>query len=300
MELDLEARLMGDTLILDRSQDLEVGDFLDLNDLNKPLELRRNQEVDDLGLTIEKGEVINEPMIDIFKTRHDDEIIEGIDEYTSLCTMKDKVEYKGKNVVGAFIIVPIFVGNFFVVMDFAVARNMNVYRDKDMGEVIVGKLFYREVCAKARRFDGFITIGDGNESVTYQIARSHTRFKHLTNKQCNEIRPLLKVSTQDEMNGISHPYQKLKGFYKRVLNLGPEYVRDAKTVEWITRGHVKEGGVDLGVVNSLLGEILADVTGESKGHLELMEGPFGSRLEGIVFVRVEMRDKDSQTNMLGH
>ncbi|GJY39020.1 hypothetical protein Tco_0425384 [Tanacetum coccineum] len=30
-------------------------------------------------------------------------------------------------------------------------------------------------------------------------------------------------------NGISHAYQKLKGFYKGVLNLGPDYIRNAKT-----------------------------------------------------------------------
>ncbi|GJU95205.1 hypothetical protein Tco_1319961 [Tanacetum coccineum] len=40
------------------------------------------------------------------------------------------------------------------------------------------------------------------------------------------------------LNGISHSYQKLKGFYKGVLNLGPDYIRDAKMEEWLTRGHI--------------------------------------------------------------
>ncbi|GJS66042.1 hypothetical protein Tco_0680606 [Tanacetum coccineum] len=66
-----------------------------------------------------------------------------------------------------------------------------------------------------------ITIYNGNDEVTYQMVRSHPRFKHHTNEQCNKIPPLLKVSNEDKMNGISHPYQKLKGFYKGVLNLGP-------------------------------------------------------------------------------
>ncbi|GJU99869.1 hypothetical protein Tco_1329140 [Tanacetum coccineum] len=224
MELDLEVRLKGEALILDRSQDPEFGDFLELNDLNEPLELRRNQEVDDLGLTIEKGEVINEPVVDIVKTRHDDEMIEGIDEYPSFCHYDRKIHINcAYNLQFSCMIV---------------VENMYVYQDKDMGEVIVGKPFCREVCVKARRFEGLITIGDGNDSVTYQMARSQPRFKHLPNKQCNEIRPLLKVSTRDELNGISHPYQKFKGFYKGVLNLGPEYVRDAKTVEWLTHGYV--------------------------------------------------------------
>ncbi|GJS93820.1 hypothetical protein Tco_0800788 [Tanacetum coccineum] len=46
------------------------------------------------------------------------------------------------------------------------------------------------------------------------------------------------VSAQDELKGILHPYQKLKGFYKEVLNLGSEYVKNEKVGEWITHGHV--------------------------------------------------------------
>ncbi|GJR65863.1 hypothetical protein Tco_0011928 [Tanacetum coccineum] len=116
--------------------------------------------------------------------------------------------------------------------------DMDAYRDEGMGDVIFGEPFLREVGIKARRFEEMITIYNGNESVTYQMVRSHPRFKHHTNKQCNKIPPLLKVSDEDKNNGISHPYQKLKGFYKGVLNLGPDYIRDAKTKEWLTRGHI--------------------------------------------------------------
>ncbi|GKE25966.1 hypothetical protein Tco_1441350 [Tanacetum coccineum] len=119
-----------------------------------------------------------------------------------------------------------------------VLDDMDAYHDEGMGDVIFGKPFFREVGINARRFEGMITIYNGNEEVTYQIMRSHPRFKRHTNKQCNKILPLLKVSKEDKMNRISHPYQKLKSFYKEVLNLGPEYVRDAKMEEWLTRGHI--------------------------------------------------------------
>ncbi|GJV49004.1 putative reverse transcriptase domain-containing protein [Tanacetum coccineum] len=107
-----------------------------------------------------------------------------------------------------------------------------------MGDVIFGEPFLREVGIKARRFDGMITIYNGDDEVTYQMVRSHPRFKNHTNEQCNKIPPLLKVSEEDMINGISHSYQKLKGFYKGVLNLGPDYIRDAKMEEWLTRGHI--------------------------------------------------------------
>ncbi|GJS16797.1 reverse transcriptase domain-containing protein [Tanacetum coccineum] len=204
MELDLEARLMEETLV-------------------------RNQG-DDLMLTIKKGKVIEE-----FRTR-DDELDIGIDDYPSYCDydkkihidcahnlkfscmigfefthanffpllyvnvmskkfhnsiMKDKMVYKGNNVVGALMNVPIFVGTFFVVTDFAVLENMDAYRDEGIGDVIFGEPFIREVGIKTKRFEGIITIYNGDDE----------------------------VSEKDEMNGISHAYQKLKGFYKGVLNL---------------------------------------------------------------------------------
>ncbi|GJY88201.1 putative reverse transcriptase domain-containing protein [Tanacetum coccineum] len=216
MELDLEARLMGETLVLNRSLDPFLEDYIELNDLNEPFELRRNQG-DDLMPTIEEGEVIEE-----FRTR-DEDLDTGIDDYPRFefthvnffpllyvnvmskkfhnSIMKDKMVYKGDNVVGALMNVPIFVGTFSVVTDFAVLEDMDAYRDEGMGDVIVGEPFLREVGIKARRFDGMITIYNGNDEVTYQMVQSHPRFKHHT-----------------KMNGILHLYQKLKRFYKGVLN----------------------------------------------------------------------------------
>ncbi|GJY07274.1 putative reverse transcriptase domain-containing protein [Tanacetum coccineum] len=267
MELDLEARLMGETWVINRLLDPLIGDYIELNDLNEPLELRRNQ-VNDLMPTIEEGEVIDAPMDDLVESRND-ELNTRMDDYPSDCDydkkihidcaynlkdscmigfefvhvnffpisyvnlmskkfynsiMKDKLEYKRNNVVGALMNVPIFVGTFYVITDFVVLEDMDAYRDVGMGEVIVGEPFLREVGIKARRFEGAITLYKGDESVTYQMVRSHPRFKNHTNQQCNKIPPLLKVSEKDKMNRISHSYQKLKRFYKGVLNLGPDFI----------------------------------------------------------------------------
>ncbi|GJR87513.1 hypothetical protein Tco_0211524 [Tanacetum coccineum] len=177
MELDLEARLMGETLVLNRSLDPSFGDFIELNDLNEPLELRRDQ-TDDLMPTIK------------------------------------------------------------ALTDFVVLEDMDDYRDEGMGDVIFGEPFLREVGINTNRFDGMITIYKGNDEVTYQIVRSHLRFKRHTNVQCNKIPPLLKVNENDKMNGISHAHQKLKGFYKGVLNLGPEFIRVPLMEEYLTCGHI--------------------------------------------------------------
>ncbi|GJY76007.1 hypothetical protein Tco_0481123 [Tanacetum coccineum] len=140
----MEARLMEETLVLNRSLDPLYGDYIKLNDLNVPLEFRRDQ-ADDLMPTIE-------------------EFVEDMDPYL----------------------------------------------DEGMGEVVVGEPFCEVSCVETRRFDESKLSTEEYES----------------------------VSEQDKMNGSSHPYQKLKGFYKGVLNLEPNFIRDPKMEEWLTHGHI--------------------------------------------------------------
>ncbi|GJW76268.1 retrovirus-related pol polyprotein from transposon TNT 1-94 [Tanacetum coccineum] len=164
MDLDLEARLMGETLILNRSFDPLYGDYIELNNLNEPLNLKRNR-VDDLEPIIEEGEVVNGPMMDIVKTRCN--FISGLDDYPSNYDFDKRIH-----------------------IDFV--EDMDPYLDEGMGDVIVGEPFCKASCMGARRFDEIITIRNGDDSVTYQMVRSNPRFKHLTNEKCNKIPSLLK------------------------------------------------------------------------------------------------------------
>ncbi|GJT66505.1 hypothetical protein Tco_1017985 [Tanacetum coccineum] len=235
MDLDLEAKLMGETLILNRSFDLLYGDYIELNDLNEPQEIRRNR-VDDLEPIVKEGEVVNKPMMEIVKTRCD--FIGGLDDYPSECDierrihidcaynlrfscmigfeyvhanfliilpinvmskkfynmiMKDKIEFRGRNELGNFVNALVFIRNFYVITDFTVVEDMDPYLDEGIGDVIVGEPFCKASCVEAKRFDEIITIRDGDDSVTYQMAWSNPRFKHLSNEKCNKIPPLLKV-----------------------------------------------------------------------------------------------------------
>ncbi|GJX20711.1 homeodomain-like protein [Tanacetum coccineum] len=88
MDLDLEAWLMGETLILNRSFDPLYGDYVELNDLNEPHELRRNR-VDNLEPTVEEGKAVNEPMMEMVKTRCD--FISRLDDYPSDCDFDRRI-----------------------------------------------------------------------------------------------------------------------------------------------------------------------------------------------------------------
>ncbi|GJT13645.1 putative reverse transcriptase domain-containing protein [Tanacetum coccineum] len=193
MELDLEARLMGETLVLNRSLDPLYRDYIKLNNLNKPLELRRDQ-VDDLMPTIKEA-----------KARNDDKMVSKIYGYPSdydksekICIdcahnlkfscmigfefihanflpnlpinvmskkfynsiMKDKIEFRERNELRNWANIPIFIGNFCIVTNFVVVEDMDTYIDEGMGEVVVGKPFCEVLCVVSRRFDRVITIHD--------------------------------------------------------------------------------------------------------------------------------------------
>nr|GEV63176.1 hypothetical protein [Tanacetum cinerariifolium] len=124
MELDLEARLMGETLVLNRSLEPFFKDCIELNNLNVPLKLRRDQ-VDDLILTIEEGEVVEE-----FRARNDARMVSNFFGYPSDCDYDKKIRidcaYNLK---------------FSCMIDFKVLEDMDAYRDDGIGDVIFGEPF---------------------------------------------------------------------------------------------------------------------------------------------------------------
>ncbi|GJX92996.1 retrovirus-related pol polyprotein from transposon TNT 1-94 [Tanacetum coccineum] len=140
MELDLEARLMGETLVLNRSLDPLYRDYIELNDLNEPLELRRDQ-VDDLMPTIKEGEVIDDPMIDIIKTSNNEKFV----EYPSFCDFNQKIHIDcAYNLRFSCMIV---------------VENMDGYRDQDMGDIILREPFCKASCVEAIRFSTTKVLG---------------------------------------------------------------------------------------------------------------------------------------------
>ncbi|GJW52658.1 hypothetical protein Tco_0096743 [Tanacetum coccineum] len=137
-----------------------------------------------------------------------------------------------------------------------VVENMDGYRDQDMGDVIVGEPFYKASCVEARRFDGLITIHNGNDNVTYQMAQSYPRFRHLSNAQCKKIKPLLKATGEslheyylrftlllNDMNIYKMPLEQFQVNTKFLNTLPAEwskFVTDVKLVKDLNTTNVDQ------------------------------------------------------------
>ncbi|GJS05770.1 hypothetical protein Tco_0322278 [Tanacetum coccineum] len=91
-----------------------------------------------------------------------------------------------------------------------VLEDMDAYCNEGLGDVVFGEPFLREVGIKTRRFDGMITIYNGNDEETYQMVRSYPRFKNHTNEQCNKIPPLLKDLVKEISTNIGGEFSNLE------------------------------------------------------------------------------------------
>ncbi|GJW59603.1 retrovirus-related pol polyprotein from transposon TNT 1-94 [Tanacetum coccineum] len=120
-------------LIPRRSLDPSVGDYIELNDLNIPLELRRDQ-VDDLMPTIKEGEVVEE-----FRARNDARMVSKVFGYPSNCDHDKKI-----HIDCAYNL------KFSCMIDFAVLEErMFIYRNEEWACYFCVNLFLKKLGIKA-------------------------------------------------------------------------------------------------------------------------------------------------------
>ncbi|GJW65825.1 retrovirus-related pol polyprotein from transposon TNT 1-94 [Tanacetum coccineum] len=123
-----------------KSFDPQYGDYIELNDLDVPLEPRMNQD-DNFEPTIDESVIVNEPtskhyykmkfscMIG-YKHINDDFLptfstnVMTKRFYNSI--IKDEGDHEGKELAGTLIDIPIFVGNFSIISGFTIIDNMDV------------------------------------------------------------------------------------------------------------------------------------------------------------------------------
>ncbi|GJZ48657.1 hypothetical protein Tco_0602489 [Tanacetum coccineum] len=81
--------------------------------------------------------------------------------------------------------------------DEEIMENIDAYRDDEMGDVIVGKSFGREICVKEKRFNGMIGIYNGKRTrqAEWNVAPVSKAQKFL--QRCPELRTQIYKGCED-------------------------------------------------------------------------------------------------------
>ncbi|GJW59799.1 reverse transcriptase domain-containing protein [Tanacetum coccineum] len=136
-------------------------------------------QVNDLMPTIEECEIVEE-----FRARNDARMVSEIVGYPSEYDHDKKIcidcAYNLK---------------FSCMIDFAVLEDMDAYRDEGIGDVIFGESFLKEVGIRTKRFEGMITIYNGNDEVfsTWMTFGGNTRVLGSFREETNEITDLHQI-----------------------------------------------------------------------------------------------------------
>ncbi|GJW65829.1 retrovirus-related pol polyprotein from transposon TNT 1-94 [Tanacetum coccineum] len=113
----------------------------------------------------------------------------------------------------------------------------NKFIEKGLTEILLGRPFKDSSGLEESVTEGLVWFKIGDNKTIFQMPRTISRIQHLPTKQFNMMAPVLRVIDEDKDRGFNHPYQIIKMFYKGCLQLGDEYKRDEKVIEWIIHGH---------------------------------------------------------------
>ncbi|GJT78472.1 hypothetical protein Tco_1045197 [Tanacetum coccineum] len=138
MNLDSKTDLMGEAV--NESFDPNYDNYIELNDLDVPIEPRMDQD-NNFEPTLDESIIFNDPtfkscykmkfscmigykhvIVDFLPTLSINMMTKRF--YNS--TIKDKSDHEGKKLAGTLIDIPIFVGNFSIISGFSIIDDMDV------------------------------------------------------------------------------------------------------------------------------------------------------------------------------
>nr|GEV47141.1 hypothetical protein [Tanacetum cinerariifolium] len=152
-------------------------------------------------------------------------------------TMKRELTYTGNNIIGKEKNLQVFIGCHSFLTNFIILENINEFVKKGLTVVILGKPFKEKIGLEEDISKGRISFKIGDDKTIFNMPRAKRRLNKLTTEQQNMMPLILKISDEYKAKGISHPYLKIKEFYKGTLNLGEEYKQDLEVIDWIKQGH---------------------------------------------------------------
>ncbi|GJX27391.1 hypothetical protein Tco_0233687 [Tanacetum coccineum] len=117
----------------------------------------------------------------------------------------------------------IFVGNFTYVSDFVIIEDISSVIDPRVSHGFLGKPF---VELSGMTYDsslGVVRFTNGNEEIAYKMSHKIEQYDSLSNDEKENMKSIYLRNDEDKKKGVEYIMNKILGFYKECLELGPEY-----------------------------------------------------------------------------
>ncbi|GKA83644.1 hypothetical protein Tco_0805239 [Tanacetum coccineum] len=133
----------------------------------------------------------------------------------------------------------VFVGNFTYVVDFMIVEDISSIIDPRLSQVVLGIPFI-EVSNRTHDLpEGVVRYTNENDEVAYKMPHMIEQYNSLLNLKKEHTKSVYLRNEEDKRRGVEYVMSKILGFYKKCLELGPEYLRgmddDGEVTLYLTR-----------------------------------------------------------------
>ncbi|GKD98988.1 hypothetical protein Tco_1382885 [Tanacetum coccineum] len=133
----------------------------------------------------------------------------------------------------------IFVRNFTYVLDFLIVEDINSVIEPSLSQIMLGNPFVKLSNMTYDSSLGIVKFTNKTNEIACMMPYKIEQFKSLSNIEKEHKQSVYNRNEKDKRRGVNYVMNKILGFYKECLKLGPEYLTGldrSRTSGGVTQG----------------------------------------------------------------
>nr|GEY60897.1 protein kinase-like domain, concanavalin A-like lectin/glucanase domain protein [Tanacetum cinerariifolium] len=118
----------------------------------------------------------------------------------------------------------ISVGNFTYVLDFMIVEDISSIIDPRPSQVVLGKPFVEVSNMTYDLSLGVVKFTNGTNKIAYKMPDKIEQYNSLSDLEKENMKSVYFRNEEDKRRGVKYVMNKILGFYKECLELGPKYL----------------------------------------------------------------------------
>ncbi|GJU70912.1 hypothetical protein Tco_1262317 [Tanacetum coccineum] len=114
--------------------------------------------------------------------------------------------------------------NFTYVVDFMIVEDISSIIDPRLSQVVLGKPFVKISNMTRDLSLGIVKFANRTDEIAYKMPHKIDQFNSLSDLEKKHTKSIYVRNEEDKRRGVDYVMNKILGFYKECLELGPEYL----------------------------------------------------------------------------
>ncbi|GJU75485.1 hypothetical protein Tco_1272555 [Tanacetum coccineum] len=133
----------------------------------------------------------------------------------------------------------VFVENFIFLMDFMIGEDISLNIDPRLSQVVLGKPFVDISNMTHDPPEGVVSFTNRTNEIAYKMPHKIEQYNSLSDLEKEHTKSVYLRNEEDKRRGVEYVINKILGFYKECLELGPEYMTGVDDEGEVTKFLIK-------------------------------------------------------------